>query len=348
MAASALSQRRPARQRATSRSTAGGGYSLTEVLVALLLTSLLLVALGRVLATVSRTLQWRDSQAEMRERARFALAILEPDIQMAGYYGLTSRGTDFRWLQSGDAAGAAAPAALSQSAPPLASTPAVTHDCGVNYALDLAVPLQADNNRFALGRHRTGGCAASGGARRGTDTVTVRRAATTAAAADPGRFQLLVDRSDERRRWILADGTAPAGVISAADRLEWHDLQLDIYYISNDSVGAPGTPALRVKSLTRVSGRPTFVDTEVMPGIEDMQLQLVTDAGVFDPETLPLNAAIRMVQLWLRVRAMSTEAGYRDTQGYRYADVDSVPSAAEQGFRRLLVSRRIALRNATP
>ena len=264
--------------------------SLIEVLVALLLTSLLLVGLGRMLATTSRTLQLRDSQAEMRERARFALAVLEPDIQMAGYYGLTSRGTDFRWLQAGDAAGAVVVGRAG------ADGAAAGHRArgGARLRRQLRAgpgpALQADNNRFALGRNRTSGCAANGGARRGSDTVTMRRASTTAAAADAGRFQLLVDRSDERRRWILADGIAPAGVVAVADRLEWHDLQLDIYYVSNDSVGAPGTPALRVKSLTRVSGRPAFLDTEVMPGIEDMQVQLVTDDGVFDPETLPLNA----------------------------------------------------------
>jgi hypothetical protein len=319
-----------------------------EVLVTLLLTSLLLVVLGRLLAGISRTLQLRDTQAEMRERARFALAVLEPDIQMAGYYGLTARGADFRWLQAGDAAAAVSSDSLVQTAPPLGGVPAAAHDCGVNYVLDLATPVQADNNRFALGRNRTTGCAATGGARRGSDTLTIRRASTAMAAPDAGRFQLLVDRSDERRRWILADGLAPAGIVPVADRLEWHDLLLTSYYVTNDSVGAPGTPALRAKSLTRIAGRPAFLDTEVMPGIEDLQLQLVTDQGVFDPEALPLNAHIRLVQLWLRVRAANAEAGYRDSQTYRYADVTAAPAAAEQGFRRLLVSRRIALRNTVP
>ena len=178
-------------------STRPGGFTLIEVLVALLLTSLLLVGLGRMLATTSRTLQLRDAQAEMRERARYALAVLEPDIQMAGYYGLTARGTDIRWLQAGDAAGAVSSAALAQAAPPLATAPTAVHDCGVNYVLDLATALQADNNRFALGRNRSSGCAANGGARRGSDTLTIRRASTAMATPDAGRFQLLVDRSDE-------------------------------------------------------------------------------------------------------------------------------------------------------
>jgi prepilin-type N-terminal cleavage/methylation domain-containing protein len=324
------------------------GFTVPEVLVTLLLSSLLVVALGRVLGTVTRTLQLRDSQAEMRERARFAMATLEADIQMAGYYGLTARGGDFRWLQSGNSEGAIASAALAQTAPALSAAPAAAHECGVNFVLDLATPLQADNNRFALGRNRSAGCAPNGGARAGTDTLTLRRASTLRASPDPGRFQLLVDRSDERRRWILADGTAPTDTTMTADRVEWHDLLVNSYYISNDSVGMPGMPALRVKSLTRISGRPALVDTEVMPGIEDLQLQWVTDSGVYEPDSLPATERIRMVQLWLRVRATTSEPGYRDTQSYRYANVVAIPGATEQSFRRMLISRRFALRNAAP
>ncbi len=324
------------------------GFTVPEVLITLLVSSLLIIALGRILGTVTRTLQLRDTQAEMRERARFALATLEADIQLAGYYGLTARGGDFRWLQTGNSAGAIAAASLAQTAPALIAAPGAAQECGVNFVLDLATPLQADNNRFALGRNRSAGCAPNGGARPGTDTLTLRRASTLRTTPDPGRFQLLIDRSDERRRWILADGIAPTDMTITPDRVEWHDLLVNSYYISNDSVGVPGLPALRVKSLTRSSGQPTFVDTEVMPGIEDLQLQWVTDSGVYEPDSLPSADRIRMVQVWLRVRATNAEPGYRDTKSYRYANVAATPAATEQSFRRMLISRRIALRNAVP
>jgi hypothetical protein len=41
----------------------------------------------------------------------------------------------------------------------------------------------------------------------------------------------------------------------------------------------PDTPALRVKSLTSISGHPAFVDTEVMPGIDDLQIELLPDVS---------------------------------------------------------------------
>lgn len=330
------------------RPTRAAGFSLPEVLVALALAGLLLVGLARLVATTSRTLALRDTDAEMRERARYALALLEPDVQMAGFYGLTARGGDFRWLQSGNAAAAPPATELRQTAAPLVGVPAAAQACGSNYAVDLAVPVQADDGGFVLGPHRGAGCNPSGGVRPGTDTVTLRRADTTLGAADPGRLQLLVDRSDERRRFLLSDGVLPAGLTVEPDRLEWHDLQLSIYYVSRDSVGAPGTPALRVKSLTRVSGRPALIDSEVMPGVEDLQVRLLTDSGIFDPGGLPLTARVRVVQVWLRVRAASTEPGYRDAQVYRYANVAAAPGVDEQAFRRIVVSRRIALRNAGP
>ena len=47
-------------------------------------------------------------------------------------------------------------------------------------------------------------------------------------------------------------------------------------------------------------------------------------------------------------RASRAETGYRDQSIYRYADVAAAPPVAEQGYRRLLVTRRIALREAPP
>jgi hypothetical protein len=53
------------------------------------------------------------------------------------------------------------------------------------------------------------------------------------------------------------------------------------------------------------------------------------------------------VRLWLRVRADAPEVGFVDGRTYTYGDKEAVAiDAAVQGFRRLLVSRTIRLRNA--
>jgi prepilin-type N-terminal cleavage/methylation domain-containing protein len=322
------------------------GFSLTELMVALLIGSLVLVALLQFLASAGSALHTRDAVGEMQERARYALAALEPDLQMAGYYGLTNRGSDFTYLTGGNVAAALPAPALLQSAPPLGALGAAAHNCGDNFAVDLSRPIEAANNRFQLGRNRRAGCDAQGGARIGADTLTVRRANAALAEPDAGRVQLLVDRLDDRRRCLLADALLPPGFMRSEGLRELHDLEVRSYYIANDSVGQPGTPAMRVKSLTRVAGRASFVDTEVMPGIEDLQVQLLTAAGYVEPDALPPGANVRALRLWLLVRASEPEAGYRDPRDYRYANRTTPLADDERRFRRLLVTRTIALRNA--
>jgi len=321
------------------------GFSLTELMISLVLGAVVLVALLRAVGTASAALRSRDAMAEARERARFALASLEPDIQMAGFYGLSARGVEFGWLSAGDAAGAAPASALRQGGLPLAAAPDAAHECGDNFAIDLATAIQASDDVYGFGVPVRTGCQPNGGARAGADTLTIRRASSSVSAPEVGRIQLLVDRSDERQRWLLADGTLPAGLMLAPGRFQCHDLEVHSYYIANDSVGQRGTPSLRVKSLTRVAGVPAYLDTEVMPGVEDLQIRLQTDSGIYDPSHLPAGAPVRAVQIWLRVRAISPEPTFTDTQSYHYADVEITPGRAESHYRRLLVTRVIALRN---
>lgn len=329
-----------------ARRRSRAGFSLTELMISLLLGAVVLVALLRAIGTATAALRSRDAVAEARERARFALASLEPDIQMAGFYGLSAQGADFGWLSAGDIASAASAGALRQSAPPLAAAPPATHECGDNFALDLAIAIQASDDAYGFGAPMRAGCQPNGSARPGSDTLTIRRASSGTSAPAAGRVQLLVDRSDERRRWLFADGVLPPGLALATGLLQCHDLELRSYYIANDSVGQRGSPALRVKSLTSVAGAPAYLDTEVMPGIEDLQVRLQTDSGIYDPQQLPAGAQVRAVQIWLRVRAITPEPGFTDRHTYRYADVETTPGSAEAHYRRLLVTRIIAVRNA--
>jgi hypothetical protein len=52
------------------------------------------------------------------------------------------------------------------------------------------------------------------------------------------------------------------------------------------------------------------------------------------------------VRLWIRLRAEQPDPGFVDDRTYRYADVEYTPAGDERNFRRLLLSRTIALRNA--
>ena len=132
------------------------------------------------------------------------------------------------------------------------------------------------------------------------------------------------------------------------------NLEVRKYYVANDSVDRPQWPALRIKALTESRGAAQFRDEEVLPGVEDLQVEL----GVRDPAdaegrlsfVAPDFPALRAravvaVRIWLRIRADRTEAGYFDARPLRYADVEFVPDALESRQRRLLVQRTVALRN---
>ena len=323
------------------------GFTLVELLVALVLGAGLVTTALTLYARARAALQAADHVAQLTEQARYAFASIEADAQMAGYYGLGAGGADFRFLQSGDVAAASPAAALRQSAPPLPGLNAAAQACGRQFALDLAVPVEASDDHYAAGVGASGTCdprpSAAAGA---SDTLTLRRASTATSALQAGRLQLLADRFDRARRFVLADGVLPPGTTLAADRLELRDLVTRFYYVSADSDGMPGLPSLRVKALSSVAGRPSFIDTEVMSGIEDLQVELQTGGGYVAPDALPAGAVVRGLRLWLRVRAATPEAGYVDAHGYDYAGVHFVPPPAERAYRRLLIGHAVALRNA--
>ena len=114
-------------------------------------------------------------------------------------------------------------------------------------------------------------------------------------------------------------------------------------------------PALRAKTLTEIGGEPRFRDEEILPGVEDLQVQFgIADTSAGNVVTRyvdPGDADLRLfpplaVRIWMRIRADSTERDYRDDRTWRYADTEFVPAVTEQGFRRILVSRTVTLRNS--
>jgi hypothetical protein len=91
----------------------------------------------------------------------------------------------------------------------------------------------------------------------------------------------------------------------------------------------------------------------VLPGVEDLQVELVVEAEDRLDSVAPGTPQARKgkvvaVRFWLRIRSDSTERGYRDSQRLDYADTSFTPGAAEATQRRLLVARTVALRNLRP
>ena len=361
------------------KTTAQQGLSLIELLVALAIGSVLIVGAVYVFSRGRATYSVNESVARLQENGRYVLSVLEPDVELAGYYGFTNSPDTIRFVSGASPGTVHAVAAQMRQRPvpaaapvPVANLPGGAHDCGTNFAIDVLTPVQGSNDSFALGPSAGASCAPYGaGAVNGADTLTIRRVETVTAAPEADRLQLYASRLRSRSaQQLFVDGNAP-GPVDADNEI--HNLVVRAYYLSQDAVDRPGLPSLRVKSLG--DGAQFGDDDEVMPGVEDLQVQFGIDTGDYDndgavdpaadvngdgiPEsdgraTRYVNpdfpgldrAQVVSVRIGVRVRADRPEPGFEDNRRYQYADVDYTPAGNEARFRRALMSRTISLRNA--
>jgi type IV pilus assembly protein PilW len=339
------------------------GLTLVELMIGLVIGAISVVVSIEVYVRGRETYRVNERVARLQEQARVALAVIEPDVELAGYFGFSQMPGIVRLVHGGNPETVVASAAQLRQFPlhtggatPAAVTglPSGAHACGVNFAVDVSMPVQGSNNTFAPGRSPTACNPYQGRAQADADTLTLRRAETQASPAEANRIQIFAARHTSRSaQWMFADGVAP-GPLDEHHRV--HNFVVRTYYIARDSVGQRDVPALRVKSLTRSGSGVVFDEDEVMSGVEDLQVRFgIGAAGASggrvthyvepgSPELL--SAQVVAVRIWLRVRADQAEPAFVDGRTYRYADVVFTPSGAQRRFRRVLMMRTITLRNA--
>jgi Tfp pilus assembly protein PilW len=325
-------------------------------MISLALGMLLLAAFLTVFDRCRSEFAANESLARLQDGARQVLSVLVPDLEHAGFYGFAAT-PDAQLTRAGNviAGSANLRQPLDHSVPAVSGLPAGSHDCGVNFAVDLAIAVQGANNSFPPGidAQDCEPAAVAGGIRPGTDSLTVRRASLAATGPKAGRLQLYARRLDSHGSLTLfGDGRAPGPV---DEHNEIRDVEVRTYYIANNSVGRPGWPALRLKALTEAGGEAQFRDEEIQPGIEDLQVEFGvahedgTGISYVDPdERAARELPVVAVRLWLRVRADVTERGYNDPRELDYAGVRFTPNTREAAQRRLLVERTVAMRNSWP
>ena len=337
-------------------------FALVELMIALVIGGLTVVVALEVFVRGRDMYRVGERVARLQEQGRTAFATIEPDVEMAGFYGFTQLAGTVRLVRGGNPDVVVAPAQLLRQFPAQAGDalpaavgwlPSGAHSCGVNFAVDVSTTVQGSNNRFALGRAPVAACNPyQGRAAIGADTLTLRRVETQASSAEANRLQIYASRNTSRSaQYLFSDGKAPGPVDESH---EVHNLVVRSYYIARDSVGQRDFPALRVKSLTRSGTGVVFDEDEVMVGVEDLQVQfgICTDGSgrathYVNPDSPELfTAQVVSVRAWLRLRADQPEPTFVDTRTYRYSNVEYTPVGAEQNFRRVLMSRTITLRNA--
>lgn len=257
--------------------------SLIELMMGLLLTSV--ASLGAFTAWAQGRARYESAQTlgRLQERAQYVFSTLEPELQLAGFYGVQGA-----------------------SLLPQPIEPASASSCGAGQATRLLAPVETSRGyALACTPQQPGAVADSA-------VLTVRRASAQSATPDAGRMQVLTSLEHPAARGVIVDGVLPAGVTLKPGITELRDLIVRSWYVAreSDGNGDPTEPALRVKSLTRVAGQPRFVDTEVMPGVEGLGVQLGVRDGALPGQVRwieagesSLGAAVVAVKLTLHLRS---------------------------------------------
>lgn len=321
------------------------GLSLVELMVAMAIGTFLLAGAITVFGKTRDLYRTNDAAARLQETARYAMGTIEADLRMANYWGLMSRAD---LIENGPALDLANPPAVD----PAYSLPAeltgfagAINQCGAMWAVKLPAYVEVNNDAYGYA------CAAFGTAMPGSDQLTIRRVSTqvinaAGLAASAGQIKLQTSRIQGS---LFASATIPAGY--APPLSETRALIANGYYVDQDSNERDGTPSLRRKQLD-VAGAATVIgDLQIVPGVEDLQVELGADfngdqnADYFvQPNTvIPAGDQIVAVRLWLLVRAEQQETGFIDGRTYTYAS--RAAYAPADSFRRVLVSKTIALRN---
>ena len=347
------------------------GLTMVELLISLAIGTFVVMGAVFVYSQSRTTYALNEQVARLQENGRYVLAVMEPDIQLAGNFGGTNEPEQIIW----DAAEIDA-SQMKPTNPAVAGAPAAVHTCGINFALYLLMPVQGSNNSYGLG---CAVAAAAGGALATADTLTIRRSETEAlAAASNARIQIYTNRLVKAQQRVFWSATAP-GPINNVNEI--YNLTFRSYYVGLNSSMRAGMPTLWRKVLGTNGGAPAVLDEEVMPGVEDFQVEFGVDtgdhngvAGIDNDVTFPIGVAddangvisrwvqpnaiglnpfpvgnqwqVVAVRVWVRMRSDTPEPSFTDTRTYNYAGVSYTPAGALRNFRRLLVSRTIYVRNA--
>jgi type IV pilus assembly protein PilW len=313
------------------------GLTLVELMVALSIGSFLVIGAVQIYNQSRHAFVINESIARVQETAQFAMDTIESDLRMASNWGRTSRGL--------------AVEGRALAADPNPKNLGVPLECGADWVLDLAVPVDGANNAFTLP------CAAQGGAQAVSDLITVRRATVAAQPLEAGRLQIQTTRVQGE---LFDDGAVPA-MFSPVDS-ETHNLMVSSYYVAQPDLNnlIPNVPTLRRKTLTVTGGVASIDDQEIAPGVENLQVQLGIDVDedntvdryvnpgdeIYDPAAPGYVPGARVItaRIWLVVRGTNLELGVSDPADYEPGDVDL--GSFNDNFRRMQVSKTILLRNA--
>ena len=300
------------------------GMTLVEWMVSMTVGLILLAGLTTLIAQQSSTQAELEKSSRQIENGRYAMQLLNEDIQMAGYYGEFS-----------NVAGLAAPGVLPD--------PCLKTIVGI----EPAMPFQVQGYDSPATTSLLLACINSNDHVPGTDILVVRRVSSAdsdtvtpavAASAAGGQIYLqsgLTLPGLEFTKKMATGATTSEFTLLNKDGVTLASLRkflVRIYFVSPCSVpsgsncsnaadGGKPIPTLKMLELSAAGNTTTMITTPLVEGIENMQIDYGIDTtgdGAPDGQYVATTAAVadwaNLVALRVHLLARSTEssAGYLD------------------------------------
>ena len=335
----------------SQRATRSTGFTLVELMVALAIASVLLLALAAMFIGTSQSRNELDKSSRQIEGGRYAMQVLSDEIRHAGWYGALATAPTL-------------PGSVTTLPDPCSNTLATVQN-------SVGLPLQG----YAGGASSPLTCInAAAGYKANTAVIVVRRADTSiaaTAATSPyyniqtsgcaGDAIAYVFDSYASTGFTLHSNSSPGCLpLVSAPTAKIAPVYIRIFYISTCSqsdctaAGADTVPTLKRIDLT-VAGTTTPVS--IIDGIENMQFDYGVDTAGSDgtPDSYVATPATTAVSTWSNVMAVrvnliarniDTTTSYSDTKTYSLGLAGTfTPSGSETAYRRHAYSALVRLNN---
>lgn len=312
------------------------GVTLVELMVGMVIGLFILGATASVYLANREAYRTADIASRLQENGRIALRVITEDLQMAGFMGNS--------VVAGRIDG--------RSGTPT-TLPLAANDCANYWYLNLATRIEMSNDAIMYG----GTCMQNRDYLATTDIVAVKRAAmgliSTAQLPDHADWTLL--RTDlSRGAFFLGGTTPPASFVTDPDITVDRRWLAHVYFVAREEGESPALRRLRLGS-----GPQLRLDSFLVPGVQDLQVQFGIDAdkdGVAESFVEPGSegsAEIVAARVWILMQSETLEPDFDDSATYVYAGKSYTPgdgSPIETGanpeqYRRMLLSATVALRN---
>lgn len=344
------------------------GLSLTELLITLTISLLILGALGALFVQSSSTFRTLQGTRTAQESLRYAMLRLDNSVQMAGHFGAT----------------------LGMNVDPGVSiTGTGTGNCNQAWAVDTDVAVQGFDGDAAP---PVGGsawplgfdCLAAGDYVPNTDVLVLRYAdAESESNADvagvtsgriyarvrPGAMGMLFAADDYNDPATLPGPAASPTTLNHRYTVEAFFIRPCLSKDGEATCAAAGVPdKYKIPTLVRLRLNGSNVEQEpIIDGIEQLQVAYGVAVEVGGEDSVRYHAAgefdgsagapewedVVAVRLSLVARSLEREVGLNDTSTYTLlggsagsvGGVDYVPDASVADFRRIELTREIQIRN---